>query len=166
MQTSYRTALRRSLAHNPHRWRTGPIATNFFARLQQFRTLRSSFGYLCFNVLHALILRFSSQIHQRTRTRASWRFNRHWNHLNYRPRAVCFGRCCLRRTTKNWHWSCSRRYVPASSHPQSSNYNAMKEQIGAVESVKAASDIVCSRPWMPSWINFNIMRSMLPSLER
>lgn len=35
-------------------------------------------------------------------------------------------------------------YQPHPICNQKKNYNAMKDQIGAVESVKAASDIVCS----------------------
>ena len=172
MQTCLRTALRKSLAHNPYRWRATPICNVFFAGQQQFRMLRSSFGYFYFNVLHTLIffLRFffySYRIHQRSRMRAFWRINWHRNNLNHKLRTVRLGWCCLRRTAKNWHSGHSRRYVPASSQLYSNNYNAMKEQIGAVESVKAASDIVCSDlEFRCGWFFFNVLHSMLPSLER
>ena len=46
MQTSLRTTLRKSLAHNPYRGRVTTLISNIsFARPQQFRMFRSSFGY-------------------------------------------------------------------------------------------------------------------------
>ncbi|KAF8807469.1 hypothetical protein BYT27DRAFT_7189537 [Phlegmacium glaucopus] len=39
MQTGLRTALRKSLAHNPCRWRATPTSNTLCARPQQFRTL-------------------------------------------------------------------------------------------------------------------------------
>lgn len=167
MQTSIRQALRKSLTHNPYQWRATPIPNTFLARSQQFRMFRSSFGYFCFKNLHVLTFDIFQlkDIPKNTNSCILTNQLALESSQSQTMHSPSWATLSLSNSQKLALKSL-REVCTGLTHPHLNNYNAMKEQIGAVESVKAASDIVCFPTLNAVEDKFNLMCSTLRYLER
>ncbi len=142
MQSGLRAVLRSRVSSPSFRNQVTPITSRILRPSPlQWRFAHSMSKKIVSFVLsaHNFIVQ-SPQVYAPTWTCEVWRQNGTWNYQYYRPCPGFIGRRCFRRVTKYWNKGYKRR--SAFSISITSQFSTMLDPIGAVESVKAASDIV------------------------